>query len=286
MEKKIILISMILGLNVGFVMAQEADSVYSTTVAEKPIIEEPKPVVPQKQNYVLIIKADSVKNAPTQAAQPASEMTSPRIIYYQDTTPKEIQQYKRYNPRDDIKTISGSMSHSGGFFGVSFRASEFKDQEALVMAGIRTGWIVNRTLGLGIEAHGVIPTTKYTGIDPNGKAVLLGGYGGMYMELIMFSNQVVHITFPISGGAGWLAYYKDWEEDYSNDPFSDSSSLIDNDVFWYVEPGACLEFNISKAFRMSFGVSQRITQDLTLINTSGGDFENMNFFMTMKVGRF
>ncbi len=61
---------------------------------------------------------------------------------------------------------------------------------------------------------------------------------------------------------------------------------MDDDVFWYVEPGASLEFNISRAFRMAFGVSKRITQDLELVNTKGADFENMNFFMTLKVGKF
>ena len=178
--------------------------------------------------------------------------------------------------------MSGSISHSGGFGALSFRSSEFRN-EPIVLAGLRGGWIINRTLGIGVEGHGIIPTAKFGDIVPNRDVNILGGYGGMFLELIFFSNQVVHITFPVSAGAGWLGYQA-IEEDNTM-PALDSNE-IDGDVFWYVEPGADLEFNVSRNFRLAFGVSKRFTQDLELISTKAKAFDELNYFITLKVGGF
>lgn len=229
--------------------------------------------------------SDSTQVTPAPAepveVKPAPE---PRIIYYQQSQPSP-EYRRRETPQSDIKTLSGNMHHSGGFFGFSFRSSDFRD-EATVLGGVRTGWIINRTVGIGVEGHGIIPTAKFDDIDPERRVVLLGGYGGMFMEFILFSNQVIHVTFPVSAGAGWLGYNDDWENDFNNPQPAGDMGLIDEDVFWYVEPGACLELNVAKSFRMDFGVSKRLTQDLELINTKASDFHNLNFFITLKMGRF
>ena len=61
---------------------------------------------------------------------------------------------------------------------------------------------------------------------------------------------------------------------------------VDSDVFWYLEPGGNLEFNISRSFRLDLGVSKRFTQDLDLINTDSDEFENLNYYITLKIGGF
>lgn len=212
--------------------------------------------------------------------------SQPRIIYYQSTPDDKSSSSSFYtskrNRKDEIKTLSGSMNHSGGFFGLSFRSTEFRD-ETMVLAGFRTGWIVNRTLGIGIEGHGIIPTAKYTDIDPLGNVVALGGYGGMFLEMILFSNQVIHLTFPVSSGAGWMGYTSDWETNNNN---YSTNGIIDEDVFWYVEPGANIEVNISRNFRLAAGMSKRFIQDLTLINTATNAFDKPSFYITLKLGSF
>ncbi|WP_420318787.1 hypothetical protein [Ekhidna sp.] len=234
--------------------AQESDSTKT----------EPKPV-----------PADTIPK-PSQKVEDTSDDT-PKIIYYQSTEPE-----KRRDRRQDIKTLSGSMSHSGGFGALSFRSTEFRD-ESLVLAGLRGGWIINRTLGIGVEGHGIIPTAKFDDIEVGQEVNILGGYGGMFLELIFFSNEVVHVTFPVSGGAGWLGYHRINEDNTMPGPIDNE---VDADVFWYVEPGADLEFNISRNFRLAMGVSKRFTQDLELINTRPGAFDKLNYFITLKIGGF
>jgi hypothetical protein len=179
--------------------------------------------------------------------------------------------------------LGGKNSHQGGFGGFSFRGTEFNNKD-IIMAGFRGGWIINRALAIGFEGHGIIPTAEYENIDPDYPMTSrsVGGYGGMFLEPIILSNKVVHITFPISGGAGWLGYIVDWEHNnnyYSND-------LIDDDVFWYVEPGAALELNVARNFRINLGASYRFTEDLDLASTSPAAFEAWNYFITFKFGSF
>jgi len=238
-------------------------------------------ILAQEQDSTEVNKQEPIIEQPSEQVQdsiPAIDKNkTPKIIYYQ-TVPEE----RKKRRRNDIKTLSGSMNHSGGFGALSFRSTSFRG-ETMVLAGLRGGWIINRTLGFGIEAHGIIPTAKYDDIDPVGEVVALGGYGGMFLELIFFSNEVVHVTFPVSGGAGWMGYNYDFDD---NNPPTTTGSLVDEDVFWYIEPGANLEVNLSRNFRLAFGVSKRYTQGLELINTKTNDFNKLNYFITLKVGGF
>lgn len=186
-----------------------------------------------------------------------------------------------FKPRKkpEIRTLAGSMGHSGGFGALTFKSSKFRD-ETVVMAGIRGGWIINRSLAIGLEGFGFIPTAKFQGLSQF-DAVLIGGYGGMFLEPIFFSNQVVHVTFPVSAGAGWMGYHEDFDEGTFNDP-----DLIEGDVFWYVEPGANVEFNLARNFRLALGISKRFTQDLELIDTNSDDFNKISYYLTLKIGSF
>lgn len=247
-----------------------------------------------------IIKADTVPGEPRVEPQVEPQVeprVEPRdddeegrktIRYYETIPPREESGTKYYVKKktssgSDIKTLSGSLNHSGGFGALSFRTTEFRG-EPMVLGGVRGGWIINRSLAIGIEAHGIVPTAKFDDIDPLNTVVTLGGYGGMFLEPIFFSNQVIHITFPVSAGSGWLGYVLDWED------YGGGSSIPnveeDSDIFWYVEPGVDIEVNIARNFRLALGVSKRFTQDLELEKTADGDFNGLNYFLTLKIGGF
>ena len=191
--------------------------------------------------------------------------------------------YSNNRNNGDIQTLAGKNSHHGGFGGISFRASEFNKKD-IILAGFRAGWIINRALAIGFEGHGLIPTAEYEGIDPDVslRSRAVGGYGGMFLEPIILSNKVVHVTFPVAGGAGWLGYIVDWDQNQNHYP----NDLIDDDVFWYIEPGAALELNVARNFRINMGASYRFTKDLKLISTSSSAFDAWNYFFTLKFGSF
>ncbi|MDH5599061.1 MAG: hypothetical protein OEY34_08050 [Cyclobacteriaceae bacterium] len=197
----------------------------------------------------------------------------------QDESEIQAKEKREKKDRNEIKTLTGD-GHSGGFFGLTFTVSEF-DTEPVVMSGIRAGWIAGRAMGIGFEAHGIVPTAKFDQIVPGKKVVLLGGYGGMFLEPILFSNQVVHLTFPVAAGSGWLGYHEDWSPDYTQ-----PTNLVDDDLFWYVEPGVSVELNVAKNFRLAFGGSQRFTKEMDLMNTYAGAFNKRSYYITLKFGKF
>jgi hypothetical protein len=199
-----------------------------------------------------------------------------------DGTGRTTYHYSNHRHDDDIQTLGGSNGHHGGFGAISFKASEFNNKD-IIMAGFRGGWIINRAMAIGFEGHGIIPTAEYQNIDPNNslKSRSVGGYGGMFLEPIILSNKVVHVTFPVSGGGGWLGYIVDWEQtnNYKND-------LIDDDIFWYVEPGAAIELNVARNFRINLGASYRFTKDLDLMSTASSGFDAWNYCISLKFGSF
>ncbi len=221
---------------------------------------------------------------------PSSTNPEPKIIYYESDKNQDSRRSSfswrrdRNTGRGRIKTLAGSMNHSGGFGALSFKSTRFRD-EAMILGGLRGGWIINRTLAIGGEGYGVIPTSRYEDIEIGEEVLALGGYGGMFLELIFFSNEVIHITFPLGAGAGWLGY--EYTNEVRNPGFaSNTETLLDDDVFWYVEPGVDAELNIARNFRLAFGISKRFTQDLNIVNTDEAALEKLNYFITLKVGSF
>lgn len=211
------------------------------------------------------------------------DIPDPQVFKEKESTDRG--KYLPEKNNQEIQTLSGSLHHSGGYGALFFKSSEFKGR-SIILTGIRGVWVLNRAFGIGLEANGIIPVAKFEGIDPEGinKAILLGGYGGFFIEPIFWSNRAIHITLPVSAGSGWLGYIEDWDD--NDQTYNYEDNLYGEDVYWYVEPGAVIELNISKSFRIDLGVSKRFTENLELISTDPAEFENINYTFTMKFGEF
>lgn len=186
---------------------------------------------------------------------------------------------RKKSSRSDIKTLSRNNGHGGGFGALNFKYTDFRDNSVL-MTGFRGGWIINRAIAIGLEGQGIIPSATFNDVSLTGPVRVLGGYGGLFLEPIFWSNEIIHITFPVAGGAGWLGYHDDWTENNID------QGLIDEDVFWYLEPGGSMEVNVARNFRINLGVSYRFTENLDLTATSSDAFDGFNYFLTLKFGSF
>jgi hypothetical protein len=185
---------------------------------------------------------------------------------------------------DDVQTLAGKESHNGGFGAITFSATDFNDKD-MILLGFRGGWIINRALAIGLEGYGLIPIAEFEAIDPDNpvSSRVVGGYGGLFLEPIIYSNNIIHATFPISSGAGWVGYVVDWENNFNN-YYSDD--LIDGDVIWYIQPGVNAELNVARNFRIALGASYRFVNDLQLVNTPSDAFNGWNYTLTLKFGSF
>lgn len=203
------------------------------------------------------------------------------LVFAQDDSTKVNSDPKTSN-HQEVQTLLGNKSHFGFFFTPVIKGSTILDEVAL-FPGFRLGWTINRVVSLGIEGYGLAPTITRSDIVNNQAIRPLMGYGGFFIEPVIGSKKLIHVTTPIMVGAGWVGYVHDWNEERHN---PNSDELLDDHVIWVVEPGVNAELNVASFFRVNLGVSYRFTQNVNLINTSKKAFEGLNYSLTLKFGRF
>ncbi len=173
---------------------------------------------------------------------------------------------------EEYKTIIGGKQ-SGGYGAMGAGYSLIDESDAFVFHA-RGGLIMNHFVSLGLGGTGFI--SQYRMDDNlNLSASFTGGYGGGYLEFILFGRSPVHLSFPFFGGLGG-ATYSTWENEgteYERLNYIDKFS-----TYLVFEPGVELEFNLSKFMRMAAFFNIRYTTDLDIStsNTSGTSVSVVN----------
>lgn len=189
---------------------------------------------------------------------------------------EEATENERIKNPDRPQTILGSNTHHGFYWSLGFKAGEINNAGVGVMPQFKMGWIMGRRLALGIEAQGLVPNLTMDGVQQDNRVRPLMGYGGFFLEPIIGSNKAVHVTLPVGMGAGWMGYINDWNDVNSPD-------LVQDAIFWYVEPGVNAEINLTRALRLTVGASYRLTEKIDLPQA---DLEGVQFNAGLKVGFF
>lgn len=197
--------------------------------------------------------------------------------------------------QNDFKTIfkkedGKKVSHGAyGSFGLGY--TQIDGQDALQFSG-RVAWIVNHHLALGISGRSFFNNLNKS--NSTGDYYMAGGYGGLFVEPIIAPQSPVHVTFPILFAIGGVAAKNGnvWDEQYWSDNY------YDTDVILVFEPGAEIEFNVVKFFRISLGASYRLTNgvdlqykyydnnNLIIKDVSTNALDSFNFNINFKFGWF
>ena len=185
-------------------------------------------------------------------------------------------------------TIFGKNSTQRSVFFIAWdtKATRLVGEPAILTGG-RVGWNINGVMNIGFMGQGLAPTvqkTISTDLFEEQKARLLMGYGGITLEPVLGSRLPIHVTFPTTIGAGWVGYVKDWkyERAYTNH----EDDLIDDEIFFVIEPSVMAEMNLTRILRVSMGGSYRFTDDVKLLGTAKNDLEGFTFQFSLKLGRF
>lgn len=190
----------------------------------------------------------------------------------------EFQYYKN----KEIKTLLGRDRVGGGYGSFTTGYTVVDNKHALLLGG-RFSWLASHSIGIGIGATGFINEFHYEpAVDMD--VFLTGGYGGFYIEPILFPRLPVHLSFPVLLGAGGISFI-------SRDEGFNENFIEDSKAFLLVEPSAELELNLTRFFRMAFGASYRFpTQfDVGLPGTYTIDVEalkSLSYTVTFKFGKF
>jgi hypothetical protein len=134
-----------------------------------------------------------------------------------------------------------------GFFGAPVVKFSEVEQEFAVLAGLRGGWIINHSLSLGLGGYGLSNNVQLEGLSGPDKRDIEFGYGGVEIEYINSSDDLLHFTIYTLIGAGGIGL-PNIEPDEAEAVF----------VF---EPMFNLVINVSAALRIETGGGYRWVSD-------------------------
>lgn len=203
------------------------------------------------------------------------------LILFAVTLQSQDPEFEYYKGKE-IKTLLGK-NLPGGSFGAITLGYSLIDNKNAVMIGARVSGIASHFIGVGIGGTVFINENHYDAIL-NRDVHFAGGYGGVYVEPIVVPNLPVHLSFPILLGGGAIS-------SFSGDPDSNSSSVKDTKVFLLAEPSAEVELNVTRHFRLAFGVSYRFPTGFNVgkNNTPSASVESLkgaSYKLTFKFGKF
>jgi len=187
----------------------------------------------------------------------------------------KINPSNRNNTSGDFKTIFQNVESMGGYGAFTVGYLPLGDESAMLIGG-RGGVIFNHFLSMGFYGYGFFSSPEYNEqLDDTYRYQLAGGCGGIYIEPILGAKQAIHLSFPLFIGGGGINYSNvDFRDNYNYSSDSQNYTLA-NDRFFIIEPGAEIEFNLFKNYRMSMGGSYRFASKVNLEKQIG--FENVRF---------
>lgn len=187
---------------------------------------------------------------------------------------------------NQIQTIFSKHKSNGAYGAFSFGYSQIDGKDALLTGG-RAAFIFDHSFAFGVAGYAFMNNLDYHSYinrSPVPELTLAGGYGGFFIEPILQGRKPVHLSFPIIFGIGAVSLFESdqfYHADYW-DPYYD----LDNDLFFVLEPGAELEFNVVRFFRTAVSVSYRFTSKTDLQDMSPEVLRGLNFGLAFKFGRF
>ncbi len=174
------------------------------------------------------------------------------------------------------KTLISGDIESGGYGGPVLQVTQINKQTAVLVGGVG-GWIINHTIVLGGGGYGLVTdvTAKYP--DPfYGSQYLTVGYGGLYLEYIASSDEVIHLSVGALIGAGNVGYK-------NQEMFSMNRSM---DNFFVLEPNIQINLNVTQFFRISAGANYRWVTGVRNDITSDADLSGPSGMLILRFGMF
>jgi hypothetical protein len=171
--------------------------------------------------------------------------------------------------------ISGDIE-SGGFGGPAIKITSINGENAVLVGG-RGGWIINHSFVLGGAGYGLVTNVNAKKTDSIHQYLEMG-YGGLNLEYIASSDDLIHLSIELLVGGGGIRY-----KDENNDEFENHHTM---NGFFVLEPGAHANLNVTKFFRIACGVSYRYISGLQSLLSTNADLSGPSAVLTLKFGKF
>ncbi|MCC6839095.1 MAG: hypothetical protein IT230_02950 [Flavobacteriales bacterium] len=184
------------------------------------------------------------------------------------------------NPADSI---------TGGYFAFSGGGTTLFGENAVFYGG-RLGLGIGHRIAFGLAGYGLANPLRNAFYDTyraeNDRPVpddlaFRAGYGGLFVEPIIGDHRLVHVSFPITIGAGGAGYgYRTNDGRYSRIVRTDAQA------FFFVEPSVEVELNIVPNVRLAVGGAYLLTTDLDIPATDADILRRPMLRVSLKAGQF
>ncbi|MGC6431163.1 MAG: hypothetical protein ACON5F_08990 [Jejuia sp.] len=117
------------------------------------------------------------------------------------------------------------------------------------------------------------------------KIAMIGAYGGLHVEPILFGKRFISVSFPVLVGGGAVGYFgNNFTNDYEG--IDDDIKDEDLDTFFIVEPGINILYNFSRYTQLETGFRYRFTSDYEQPLYKKGNINGFSVGIGLKVGIF
>jgi len=187
---------------------------------------------------------------------------------------QEDNDYVEFNDRNNVV--------HGVYLGISGRFGEIDGNDTF-MGGFKVAYVANQQFEIGFEGNFIYSDQNYFNTANNRKEDLIGVYGGLHFEPILFSKSRVNLSFPLLIGAGAIGQIGD---DFNDDNIEEELTEEDFDGVFVAEPGISALFNINRYLQIEAGVKYRFSSKIDLPNSPIKRINGFSAGIGIKVGVF
>ncbi len=191
---------------------------------------------------------------------------------------------------------SPNLDH-GGYIAPVVKATKLNGQLG-VLAGLRGGLIVDHSVSIGLAGYALVNNLPADQAGPQNQPNLNLYYGGLELQYLYDPSSVVHLTINTLAGVGLVGtrynlfradgrrgavqaeYYMPrhhWGGGWDQDGWGGNGGAMPAPVqaavnstpgpgpltgFFVVEPGASLDFNLTRWWRLNLGGGYRFARDV------------------------
>jgi hypothetical protein len=185
------------------------------------------------------------------------------------------------------ETLFNTNKGFGAYIGINSKFTQINNSPAILTGG-ELDFVIGHKFNFGFEGYGSVnPVKSNRNWNDSTKSYLNVGYGGFHLEPVLFSDKLVHVTFPTHLGIGAIAEtrYSYLSEDYHDNEFKDDD-LIATDLFFVAEPSAMVEVNVFRFMRLGAGLGYRFTSGVDLPEHQNSDFDGLTGTFSLRLGWF
>lgn len=188
---------------------------------------------------------------------------------------------KDYVEFDDRKNVV-----HGVYLGFNLHYGQIDNRDT-AFGNVKLAYVANRKIEVGLG--GTFFFNEQNNDRPdlfNGdKIAMVGAYGGLHLEPILFGRKFISVSFPVLVGGGAVGYFgNNFSDDYEG--VDENIKDEDFDAFFIVEPGINILYNFSRYTQLETGFRYRFTSDYEQPLYKKGNINGFSIGVGLKVGIF